>query len=54
MFKTWINVDPNNTPEIKIYIDDLLIGNILHTLEKLEDKIYIQALARLYSETNIF
>ena len=52
-FKTWISVEPNNTPNIKIYIDDLLSKNTLHTLEEFEEEIYIQAAARLFRNKNI-
>ena len=49
-FKTWIKYEPNNTLQIKEYINDLLSSNKLHTLEEFEHYIYDEAAARLFRD----
>ena len=49
-FKTWIKYEPNNTLQIKEYINDLLSSNKLHTLEEFEHYIYDEAATRLFRD----
>ena len=49
----WIKVEENNTPEIKELINEYIEGNKFIQIEEWENKIYLEALKRLFRNNNI-